>query len=475
MVLRKIALKIFSVFLITTLIGVVACKSTPEDTNAVDNASLAKLDSLGQSIIKKGEVVGFSVAIMKGTDTLYNRGFGYVDTAKIKSVSNTTRFKIASISKLIGSTLVMKLVEEEKLSLNQTLLELLPDFPNSEQAKKITLAHMISHTSGLPEYATAIDSMYVGTGKNPTKKDFYSFFATNGLLFEPGTNYSYCNSGFLLMGMIVERITQRSLQQEFDRVINEPGDMGLKLIAEADSLPEMSPYWEKKGNSYIPYPHWPWIKGDGGLTATSIMLAQFPKQWSLGIFIDSVSYQKMVTPRILADGIQTGYGLGVRNGEFFGEKIIGHTGGHKSTYAIMVYFPERDLTFVVFTNTDSTPSNSRNIFAQFAAEYLGFSVTPDSFNKQILKNPNNYTGDYIGFDSKIGGTIQIKKGEDQNLLYCIEDTCYPMTYLGNHKFWIAQWPYDYITFEVDDTGKALAIKEYFTGFYVMLRKRANSI
>lgn len=475
MILRKIVTKVFAVVLVTTLIGVVTCKSTSEDTSAVNDAPLAKLDSLGQSIIEGGGVAGFSVAIIKGVDTVYNRGFGFVDTTRTQVVTNKTRFKIASISKLIGSTLVMKLVEEEKLSLNQTLLELLPDFPNPEQAKKITLAYMISHTSGLPEYATEIDSMYVRTGKNPTKKDFYTFFATNDLLFEPGTNYSYCNSGFLLMGLIVERITQQSLQQEFYRVINEPGGMNLKLIAEARSLPEMSPYWEKKGSSFIPYPHWPWIRGDGGLTATSIMLAQFPKQWSSGIFIDSVSYQRMITPRILIDGLQTGYGLGVRNGEFFGEKIIGHTGGHKSTYAIMVYFPERDLTFVVFTNTDNSPSNSRNIFGQFAAEYLGYSITPNSFKKQILKNPNDYAGDYAGIDSKIGGTIQIKPSKDQNLLYCIEDTCYPMTYLGNHKFWIAQWPYDYITFEVDDSGKALAIKEYFTGFYVMLRKRANSI
>ncbi|UII79452.1 hypothetical protein [Flagellimonas sp. CMM7] len=102
-------------------------------------------------------------------------------------------------------------------------------------------------------------------------------------------------------------------------------------------------------------------------------------------------------------------------------------------------------------------------------------ITSDSFQKQTLKNPTNYTGDYAGFDSKIGGTIQIKIGESQNLVYCIEDTCYPMIYLGNHKFWIEQWPYDHLAFEVDNKGKTLAIKEYFTGFYVMIRKRVSTL
>ncbi|TMU56610.1 serine hydrolase domain-containing protein [Flagellimonas algicola] len=471
--MRILTIKLFYGLLIVCIVGLTQCKPSPEKPSQDLNLMVSKLDSLGKSILEGGGVVGFSVAIMKGNDTLFNRGFGFTDTTRTQPVTNSTRFKIASISKLLGSTLVMKLVEEGKLSLDQNLIELLPDFPNPEQGKKITLEHLISHTSGLPEYATEIDSTYVRTGAIPNKQDFYTFFKANDLIFEPGSNYSYCNSGFLLMGMIVERISQRSLQQEFDRVINKSDSMDLRLIEEAATLPDMSPYWEKKGTRFIPYPHWPWIKGDGGLTATSIMLAQFPRQWSSGKFIDSASFQEMATPRILTDGIETGYGLGVRNGELFGERIIGHTGGHKSTYAIMVYFPERDMTFVVFTNTDNTPTSARKIFGEFAAVYLGDSISTDTIQTQTLNNPSNYSGSYLGYDSKIERTIQVKIDENGNLAYCMGDTCYPMTYLGNNKFWIEQWPYDLITFEVDDVGRAVALREYYTGFYVLVRKRSN--
>ncbi|WP_431121190.1 serine hydrolase domain-containing protein [Flagellimonas flava] len=469
--MRTLTIKLLYGLLVASILGLTQCKPSPRLSNQDVDSTVTQLDSLGQSILEGGGVVGFSIAIMKGTDTVYNRGFGFTDTTRTQPVTNSTRFKLASISKLIGSTLVMKLVEEGKLSLDQTLLELLPDYPNPEQAKKITLAHMISHTSGLPEYATEIDSTYVRTGVNPSKQDFYTFFKESDLIFEPGSNYSYCNSGFLLMGMIVERISKQRLQQEFDRVINKPAGMDLRLIEEAATLPDMSPYWEKKGDRFIPYPHWTWIKGDGGLTATSIELAHFPKQWSTGRFIDLASFQEMIKPRVLTDGIETGYGLGVRNGEFFGEKIIGHTGGHKSTYAIMVYFPERDTTFVVFINTDNTATSARKIFGQFAATYLGYTINPEAIPKQPLNKAVDYLGTYKGYDAKIEESIEIKMGEDGQLSYCMGDTCYPMTHMGDHKFWIEKWPYDLVTFEVNDMGQALALKEYYTGFYALLRKR----
>lgn len=410
---------------------------------------------------------------MQGQDMIYNKGFGHTDTARTKPVTTHTRFLIASVSKLIGSTLVMKLVEEGKLSLDQTLLELLPDFPNPDQAKKITFRHMISHTSGLQEYAEVIDSMYVKTGIPPTKSDFYEFFKGRELNFEPGTNYSYSNSGFLLMGMVVERITGNSLQEKFDRVINQPTGLDLKLIKEATNYPNMSDYWEKKDSTFITYPHWTWIKGDGGLTATPVMLAHFPGKWSSGKIISKDSYIEMITPMTLKSGIKTGYGLGVRNGEFYGEKIIGHTGGNKSTYSIMVYFPEKDLTFVVMMNTDAVGTSSRNIFGQMARTYFGWPEPDFSDQKIDHDNLTMYTGTYATYDSKMEKTVKIEIQSDNKLYYCYGSECHPMTYLGNHKFWISRWPYDHVVFEVNNRGESKAIKEYFTGFYAILRTKFN--
>lgn len=455
----------------------VQCERQKPDTGkslSNDNDLTAKLDSIGKDFMNQGHLMGISVAIIHGQYTIYNQGFGFTDLEKTKPVTNQTKFKIASISKLIGSTLVMKLAEEGKLSLDQTLYELLPDFPNKEQAQKITLRHMLSHTSGLQDYVSVIDSDYVETGVDPTQKDYYQFFEEHPLHFEPGSNYSYSNSGFVLMAMIVERITGHSFQEEIDRVINKPAGMNLKLVNEAVHHPAMSDYVELKDSVFHPFPIWPWIKGDGGLTSRSIELAQFPRQWAGGKIISEDFFREMTEPITLTDGVQTGYGIGVRNGEFYGEKIIGHTGGHKSTYAIMVYFPERDLTFIVFINTDNTPSNVRTIFAEFARNVLG-KDKPD-FKDQGNNNDHlsTYAGSYGAHDEKIEETISIEFNSDENrLYYCMSDQCERMFYLGNHKFWIEKWPYDFVKFHITPEGESLAIKEYFTGYYAVLRKKLN--
>jgi CubicO group peptidase (beta-lactamase class C family) len=313
----------------------------------------------------------------------------------------------------------------------------------------------------------------VKTGVTPTQEDLNAFFQDRELFFEPGSNYSYCNSGFLLMGWIIERVTGNSLQNEIDRVINEPTGMKLRLIREAVNDPNMAPYWElKKDSNFIPYPHWTWIKGDGGITATTIMLAQFPRQWAHGKIISDSSFQEMITPIVLIDGVQTGYGIGVRNGEFYGEKIIGHTGGNKSTYAIMLYFPERDLSVAVCMNTDHTPVSVRNIFREFTRVVMGKDV-PDLSSQEVpLEGFQKYVGIYYTFDYKNENAISIEVNSDHSRLnYCVNHECEPMIHTGNNKFCVNRWPYDLIEFHVDEEGKALAIKEYYSGFYAVLRKR----
>jgi CubicO group peptidase (beta-lactamase class C family) len=460
-------------------LAVIACLiigcSNPSSTNkglqSDDNTLVTRLDSIGKAFIEKGEIMGLSLAIMKSKDTLFNKGFGFKDIERTQPITNETRFLMASISKLIGATLVMKLVEEGKLSLNQTLGELLPDFPNQVQAQTITLRHMLSHTSGLQDYASEIDSVYVRTGIPPTKTDFYNFFKDKELLFEPGSNYSYCNSGFLLMGMIVEKVSGNSFQQEIDRIINNPTNIQLELIASTASNPQMSNYFELKDSTFIPYPFWTWIKGDGGLTATAIELAQFPYNWANAKIIKENAFIEMTKPITLTDGITTGYGLGVRNGIFYNEKIIGHTGGHKSTYSIMVYFPERDLSFVIFINTDNSPTSVREIFGEFARAVLSKPI-PDYRNSTITSdNLSVYEGSYGTFDYKTNNLSKIELRPNNSFYYCIGQDCERMYPMGNHKFWIEKWPYDYVEFGLNEDGHAVVLKEFYTGFYAILRKR----
>jgi CubicO group peptidase (beta-lactamase class C family) len=398
-----------------------------------------------------------------------------MDTMMLKQVGPQTQFKLASISKLMLSTLIMKLQEEGRLGLNQKLGTLLPEFPNKKAGDKITLRHILSHTSGLPEYSRVIDSAYVKTRVAPTRHQLLDFFKGNPLLFQPGSQFCYNNSGFLLAGLIVERITGRSLQSEFDRVIAGPARIPLELITTARNNPELSQYFELHGENLYHEPHWDWIKGDGGLTSTSIALARFPFIWARGDLIGEDSFNEMTRPNTLSDSTVTGYGLGVRLGNFLGHRMIGHTGGHKSILSKMAYFPDDQISIAIVVNTDNTPVNARKIFGQVALAVFELAPPDYSAVPVVEKDYGRLAGAYIAYGLKNSKKINITwDSSTATLAYCEEADCEMMIPVGDHSFRIAKWPLDLVSFDMDGAGYPRALKEYYTGDFVALRRPVSA-
>ncbi len=433
-----------------------------------------KIDSIGQHYIDEGKVMGISIAVIRMDDTLYNKGFGYTDSLRTKPVTNKNIFLMASISKLIGSTMVMKLVEEKLLDLDDSLYELLPDYPNAEQGQKITLRHLLSHSSGIQDYAVTIDSIYLKTGVDPTKQDFYDFFKKSELMFEPGTSFSYSNSGYILIAMIVERVTNSSYQKQVDRIINTPNNFNIKLVSESATNPLTSTYFSFNDSILEHRPHWTWIKGDGGLSTTAIELANFPFKWSKGQIITEGSYREMITPFKLKNNLKSGYGLGVRTGDFLDEPVIGHTGGEKSSWAIMKYYREKDVCIVVFVNTDATQANAMTIEGDVALEVLGLGL-PDLQKIEVLGGDlHKYTGEYISIGRNINrhSSMTFFQNENDGFLYrkrTGSDTeGQRVFHLGNGIFTHEKYPTDRIVFDFDNNGHVISFRDYYSGFFYRL-------
>ena len=225
-------------------LAISACQAPQEPVTNPIPTWTSKVDSIGQHFIDQGKIMGLSIAIAQRGKVIYKNGFGYIDPAQTKPAGPDNIFLIASISKLVGATMTMKLVEEEKLKWDNTLAELLPDFPNSVQAEKITLKQLLDHTSGLKDYASVIDCTYLATRIDPTLEDLYSFFADNSLDFEPSTHYNYSNSGYALMAEIIERSTGNTFEEELDRIINKPTGLHLKLVKDNIDHPRLSALFE---------------------------------------------------------------------------------------------------------------------------------------------------------------------------------------------------------------------------------------
>ena len=450
-----------------SLILLSATQITPQGPETEDSLT-TRIDSIAQAYMDGGKVTGISIAVLQDQKVLYNRTVGHADLDKKQPLSNQHYFLMASISKLVGSTVVMKLVEEGKLSLDQTLAELLPDFPRPGQAQKIKLRHLLSHTSGLQDYAAEIDSAYIKTRQDPTKADYYGFLENHDLLFEPGSNFAYSNSGYLLMAMIVERITGQDYQSEVNRIINQPADVDLQLIALRNVDPLMAPYYELNGDTFKHIPHWTWIKGDGGLTATSLDLARFAFKWTDGSIISKNSLEQMSAPTALGNGMTSGYGLGVRTGNLEGEPVIGHTGGNKSFKAVMQYYPQRNMSVVVMVNTDNTTSDAFYIAGFVALAALDKPV-PNLKGLEVTLPAGNFEGDYkrygYGSDKAYHTIYKDKMGRLYRKTRNSKSNGQRLYHLGDQQFAPENFPMDRIIFETDAQGEVLGFNEYYNGFF----------
>nr|WP_299486041.1 serine hydrolase domain-containing protein [uncultured Allomuricauda sp.] len=468
-------LKNYGVLLILTLFFLYGCNDEKSTKEEGSSDLKVKIDSIGERYIHDGKVMGLSIAVVKADSILYNNSFGYVDSLKSVSTTNDHYFLMASISKLVGSTIVMKLVEEGVLDLDDKLSDLLPDYPNKKQAEKIKLRHLISMTSGLKEYATTIDSIYIATGKSPSKQDYYRFLNSHELEFEPGSHYKYVNSGFVLMAMIVERATKKSFQSNIDRIINEPTGFNIELISERLKNPMMSQYFQLNKGKISKRKHWPWIKGDGGMTNTALQLAKYPTKWMDGTIITPKSFEQMISDTYLSSGYSSEYGLGVKNGSFEGEPMFGHSGGDATTYSMMFHFPKKSTTIVAMINTNNTPANARQIFSETALIVLDKGRPDFSKNERTNENLIDFLGAYLSpGDPENGTAFIVENNQNGHLYYTFDknpDNGQRMYSLGNGMFWIKKWPYDRIQFVRDNSNNVVALKEFYGGYMSKIRPK----
>jgi CubicO group peptidase (beta-lactamase class C family) len=176
-----------------------------------------KIDALIEKAVKLNRFNG-SILVSKNGSILYQKAYGYQNVKKNILNSSNTIYQIGSTTKEFTAAVILQLAEQHKLHVDDKLSTYFPDY---KRGNEITIRHLLTHTSGI--YEILRDHTAVIESTHPRSKErLLSFFVNKPLDFDPGTQYAYCNSGYILLGLIIEQVTGQPYQRVVSDFILKP-------------------------------------------------------------------------------------------------------------------------------------------------------------------------------------------------------------------------------------------------------------
>lgn len=299
-----------------------------------------KLDNYLSTLVEHDKFMG-SVAILEDDNVLFRHAYGFMNKDQQEADAQTV-YRIGSITKTFTSTMLMQLVEQREISLSDYLSDFFPEIPN---ANKITIEHLLRHRSGLVSVTSVEEYMNYYT-EGTTRQEMIDRMVEYGTSFEPGEKYEYSNSGYLLLGYIIEEVTELSYAESLQKMIANP--LGLERTyygmdisserGEAQSFSYNEDEWEVTSETHMSVPH-----GAGAIVSTPT---------DVGLFLDALFDGELVSMESLEKikNIRDGYGLGIVRIPFNNRFAWGHNGGIDGFQSTSGHFPEEDLTFVLIGN-----------------------------------------------------------------------------------------------------------------------------
>ncbi|NDJ16964.1 serine hydrolase [Myxacorys almedinensis] len=291
---------------------------------------------------------GISVAIAQNGKILYSRGFGFADVDKQQVAHAETIYRLASVSKPVTASLTMRLVDRDRLSLDQLTRSYLSDLPAPHTYR---VQHLLNHQSGICHYeqcGSAWANQDYATAAAAMQK-----FINQPLLFKPGEKYDYSTHAYTVLGAVLEDVTKTSFASLVRKEITQ--GLGLPTLRPEDRTQPDSDrttlYKLSNGKNVVSSPDKiSWKEGGGGLESTSVDLTRLGIKLLNGSVMSPRSRDLMWTKSKFNNGSTSNYGLGWNIGTDQGRKIVAHDGSQNGARSYWRLYPEDGITIVVLTN-----------------------------------------------------------------------------------------------------------------------------
>jgi len=339
---------------------------------AADVSGWAMIDQLGAAEIADHLEPGISISVMKDGAFVYSKGFGLANLETRTPVTPHHVFHIGSITKQFTAASLVLLAEAGKLSFDDPLARYLPDFP---RAADVTLRQMLHHTSGLGNYTDRLDrATFMRAGRvDYTSAELFKAMVEQTaptFVFEPGTDWAYSNTAYVLLGLVVEKVSGEPYAAFFKRRLFDPAGMKQTAVDNlADVVPDRVSGYTGHPGSLVEFDNANYISmtypgAAGSIRSTTEDLCR----WHLALFggkiVKPASFAEMIKPGRLNNGqlplgamgpggkkpLQYGFGLAIST--FEGHTSIGHSGGIFGFSSDLLTLPDQHITVAAIVNAD---------------------------------------------------------------------------------------------------------------------------
>lgn len=317
-------------------------RSAPEATPRPDHSAfVAGVDALAAEALQRGPIAGLSIAVQTRGAEVLAKGYGFADLeAKVPATADTS-YPIASVTKRLTAAAILRLVDQGRLTLDDPLSRF---FPAARPAiGALTVRHLLQHTSGLTR------------GGPAPRGAAQSVLARGGTGRAQGTDWTYSNYNFSLLGLVIEQVTGRDYAAHMEQEIAGPlGLTGTGYCEDGRAVPGRGKDYLSAPGTLTPTAYWSEARffAGGGLCSTVRDLVRWEKALQDGRVVSPAMRDAMHSSARLSSGVEVDYGLGTRMGFTGARRKIGHTGGGQGNKAVLARYPDDDVTVVVLLNTE---------------------------------------------------------------------------------------------------------------------------
>lgn len=371
-----------------------------QDAGKLNASAVVQQAPLGQQFDQvasryyQADQPGATMIVLKDGKVLLRKAYGLANLSSREALQADHVMRLGSITKQFTAVAILQLMEAGKIALNDPVTKFFPDYPDT--GKSITVEHLLTHTSGIPSY-TGKSGFMAKAAKDISVSEMVDSFKNDALEFEPGSTFKYNNSGYFLLGAIIEKVSGQTYANYVAQHIFTPLGMTNSAYegfersqqARAQGYSQRTDKFEPSMKISMTQPY-----AAGSLVSTVDDLAKWDAAITAGKLLKADSWKRAFTSYKLKNGQDTNYAYGWGMGEFEGQTMISHSGGIPGFSTFALRLPKDKVFVAVLNNADGGLPQPEMIASRLAAAAIGKPIPDFKAISVDEKTLDQYVGVY---------------------------------------------------------------------------------